>query len=606
MRINPVLLFPVLFAAVTVRPASGQTQVSVLTHHHDNSRTGANLQETVLTKANVNSSTFGKLAYRLVDGNVYAQPLIISGVNMGNGVTKDIAIVATENNSVYAFDADDVNQNSTTAQIWQKNFGPAIDYLTLYGAIGAAFCTDITLQIGITATPVVMLKGGQGTQSGVVFVTSKSLVNGTYTYKLFALSLTDGSILSSTPISGEVPGTGAGSTGSGANARIVFNPKLQLGRPALLLVGNTLYIAFGGHCDAGTYHGWVFAYDVSNPATPKRTGILCTTPNGKGPTFNGDVVEGLGGIWMSGEGPAADDSGNIYVVTGNGSYDGKTEFSDSVVKLNLNGGRLSVVDWFTPQNQDVLKDHDYDLGSGGVALIPGTHLALAGGKEGRMYLLDSNNLGKGATQSLHSLQVTHDPVVANSLGYNIHGTPVVWPRPNEIYVYVMGEEDPLKQYRLVPDPTQGWKFDSDSPFRVSSATAPYQDYPTGLFSPTRNAAVWMPGGFLTISANGTNDDSGIVWVNMPYDDNANHKVVRGVLRAFDASDVSKTELWDSESTGRDNDRLGQFAKFAPPVVANGKVYVGTFQAETILADNRHVKANVGDQPALVIYGLLPK
>jgi hypothetical protein len=599
-------LKPFLLLLASTAVVSAQTAVGVLTHHNNNGRTGANLTETVLTTNNVNRATFGKLAYRIVDGNVSAQPLVASGITVGNS-TKNIAIVATENNSVYAFDADDTNQGSTTAQLWHRNLGPAIDYLPLYTSLGNGGCTDITLQIGITATPVVVTKTANGLHTGVVFVTSKSQTGGIYTYKLIALDLRDGHVVSTVNIHGDVPGTGAGATGSGANSRIVFSPKLQLNRPALLLNDNALYIAFGGHCDTGNYHGWVFSYDVSNPAAPARSGVLCTTPNGKGPRFNGEIVEGLGGIWMSGEGPAADAAGNIYVATGNGSFDGKTEFGDSVLKLKQDGGRLKVLDWFTPQNQDVLKDHDYDLGSGGVALIPGTHLAIAGGKEGRLYLLDTDRLGKGMTGSLRSLQVTHDPVVLHSLGYNIHGTPVVWARDNDIFIYLMGEEDPLKQYRLVRDASAegaGWKFEGDTPYRASAITAPYPNYPAGVFSPTRHDAVWMPGGFVSLSADGTKDGSGVLWVTMPFDDNGNKKVVRGVLRAFHASDVSLPELWNSESTGRDNDRLGQFAKFAPPTVANGKVYVGTFQAETILENNHHVKATLGDQPALVIYGLL--
>jgi outer membrane protein assembly factor BamB len=308
---------------------------------------------------------------------------------------------------------------------------------------------------------------------------------------------------------------------------------------------------------------------------------------------------------MSGEGPAIDESGNVYVATGNGTYNGTTDFSDSVLKMKLQGGQLRLLDWFTPTDQVELKDDDYDLGSGGVALVPNSHLAIAGGKEGRLYLLDRNNLGKGASVSLQSFQVTHEPVPSHLLGYNIHGTAVIWPRDSEMYVYVMGEEDPLKQFRLVPDAAgAGWRFDPGAPFKVSTESAPYPDFPTGVFSPTRGRPVWMPGGFLELSANGTKDGTGILWVNMPFDDNANRQVVRGILRAFDASDVSKGEIWDSESTGRDNDRLGQFAKYCPPVVANGKVYVATFQQETILVTGAHIKAAVGDQPALVIYGPL--
>jgi hypothetical protein len=593
-----------LLRSVTVCLAvSAFAQVSVLTQHNNNARTGANLEETTLKVANVTKAGFGKLAYRIVDGNIYAQPLIVSQVNIPNRTTKNIAIVATENNSVYAFDADDTNQNSTTAQVWRTSLGPALDSFALYSAIGKPMCVDITLQVGITSTPVVMMKS-QPAGSGVVFTAAKSKTGNNYTYTLFSLDLASGAKLGSIPIQGQVPGQGLGSTGSGANAKIVFNPLYQLNRPALLLVGNVLYVAFGGHCDVGPYHGWVFAYDVSNPAAPKKLAVICTTPNGKGPLFNGEPVEGWGGIWMSGEGPAADEAGNVYVVTGNGTYDGKTEYSDSVIKMKLDGGALKILDWFTPMNQVELKDYDYDLGSGGAAVVPNSHLLVAGGKEGRLYLLDRDNLGKGAAASLQSFQVTHDPIPAHKLAYNIHGTPVFWPRTNDMYFYVMGEEDPLKQYRLIPDPgPAGWKFDAAIPFKTSPESAPYPNFPAGEFVPTRTDPVWMPGGFMTLSAMGSMDGTGVLWVAMPFAGNANAGVVRGILRAFDASDVSKGELWDSESTGNQNDSLGQFAKFCPPTVANGKVYVATFQQEIVEANQTHVKAVPGDQPALVIYGL---
>jgi hypothetical protein len=574
-----------------------QGQVSVLTHHGDAARTGANLNETSLTAAKVKSGNFGKLVYRLVDGDVYAQPLIVAEGT--GGQTKNVAIVATENNSVYAFNADDVNPNSTIFQLWRASLGPPIDSATLYTAVGKPTCSDLTTQIGITGTPVVQIAPNQPSQ-GVVFAAAKSKSGNQYSYTLYALNLADGTTLSSIPFQGSVPGTGYGS----ANGRIAFNPMYQLNRPALLLIGSVLYAAFGGHCDSGPYHGWIFAIDVSNPKALRQLALLCTTPNGKGPQFDNQNVEGMGGIWMSGAGAAADGSGNVYVVTGNGTYDGKTEFSDSVLKLKLNGGQLQVSDWFTPANQTLLKDYDYDLGSGGVAVVPNGHQLIAGGKEGRLYLLDSNNLGKGAMPSGQSFVATR-PLPNPPLAYNIHGTPVFWPRGSETYVYLLGEESPLMQYTLSQDPSdQMWKFNLDAAaVKSSKETAPYPNFPAGLFTQNRTENVWMPGGFLTVSANGATDNTGIVWATMPFASNANPMVVRGVLRAFNASDVSTGELWDSESTGNDADRLGQFAKFCPPVVANGKVYVATSQQETVLEDGRHIKATNGDQPALAIYGI---
>jgi hypothetical protein len=583
-------------------------QVDVLTRHNDNARTGSNLAETHLNPGNVNKSKFGKLAFRIVDGNVYAQPLIFSQAKVqGRPAPTNVLLVATEHNSVYAFDSEDVNQTSTTAQLWHVGsdvLGEHVESIDLANDIGAPGCVDLTTEVGITSTPTIKVTKATAPKEGVVFVVAKSKsAAGIYSYTLFALGLANGQKIGSTVIQGEVSGAGVGSNAG----KISFDPKFELNRPALLLNGNTLYVAFGGHCDHGPYHGWVFAYDVSNAAAPKFLDVFCTTPNGKGSEF-----ESRAGIWMSGEGPAVDASGNVYFVTGDGTFNGTTDFGDSVVKVKLSGGKIQVNDWFTPQNQEDLKEQDADLGSGGALLLPNSHLLLAGGKEGRLYLIDRDHMGKGATPSLQSFQVTHDPEHNPLQYYNIHGAPVIWPRTGETLVYMNGEENPLKQYRLVPDTTPGgagWKFESTQPFKNSMdcstkpncVSAPYPNFPTGEFGRPGRDRIDMPGGFLSLSANGATD--GILWVAMPFSLNANHGVVQGVLRALDASDVSKDELWDSENTGNDNDHLGQFAKFCPPTVANGKVYVATFQQEVIGNDGIHRKVQGGDQPAVAIYGL---
>lgn len=584
-------------------------QVDVLTHHNDNARTGANLNETTLTVANVNSRTFGKLARRVVDGNIYAQPLIVSQAKAINrSGPASLAIVATEHNSVYAFDADDTDQNSTTAKIWQTGpdvLGTPIESAPFYAELGMPQCADLTTEIGITGTPAIqILKAATATNSaeGIVFVAAKSKLGAAYKYNLFALNLSDGSKIGSIAIEGQVRGRGMGSTGAGANSKLTFDPRLHLNRPGLLLVGNTLYVAFGGHCYKGSYHGWLFAYDVSNPQALKQIGVLCITPNGKAPLVNGVMLDGLGGIWMSGEGPSVDDMGNIYFSTANGTYNGTTDFGDSVVKTRLESGGIKVLDWFTPSNETLLKNADLDLGSSGAIVIPNTHLLIAAGKEGRMYLLDRNNLGKETLPAVQSFQVTHEFHLP--FAYNIRGS-AVWARTGEIFVYMNGEEDPIRQFRLIPDPASsaGWKFDPPGPFKSSTVSAPYPNFPDGQFGRADREPVWMPGGFMSISASGTTGNSGILWVAMPLNGNANKAVVRGVLRAFDASDVSKPQLWDSESTGDGNDRLGHFAKFNPPTIANGKVYVATFQEEIVTAHGRHLKDPQGDPPALVIYGL---
>jgi hypothetical protein len=327
---------------------------------------------------------------------------------------------------------------------------------------------------------------------------------------------------------------------------------------------------------------------------------------------------------MSGNGPAVDESGDIYLSVGDGSNDGTastTDFGDTVVKISLDAAnRIRVRDWYAPANQRELKEKDQDLGSAGVVPIPNSRLLLAGGKEGRMYLIDRNAMGKGGP-SLDSFIATRDKTGEHY--YNIHGAPVIWKRSDGMFVYVNGEESPLNRYKLVPDTVPGgagWKFDSQTPrnrfdplrpFATSCAqldalnctSAPFTPFPTGMFGNKSRGMVWMPGGFLSLSADQDKAGTGIIWDSMPYADNANMAVVPGVLRAFDASNVSH-QLWDSEHGHDQNDKLGQFAKFCLPVVANGKVYVSAFQAEMIReADKMHTKDSGGDQPALAIYGL---
>jgi len=584
-------------------------QVNVLTRHNDSSRTGANLNETILTPSNVNKDHFGKLATRVVDGNIYAQPLIVSQAKVaGRRTPVNVAVVATEHNSVYAFDADDTRPASATALIWKTGpavLGQHIESSDLYTSIGSPECSDLTTEIGITSTPAIKMTGHEG----VVFVVAKSRRGGQYSQRLFALNLADGAKLGSISIEGESRGTGVGSniSAEGADATIRFDPKLQLNRPALLLDGNILYIAFGGHCDQGKYHGWVFAYDVSDPKAPKKIDAFCNTPNGTGLRS-----ESRAGIWMSGEGPSVDSEGNIYFVSGDGTYNGSTDFGNSLVKARLAGGKIRIGDWFTPENQELLKNKDVDFGSTGAVLLPNSHLLLAGSKDGRIFLLDRENLGKGDSPALEAIQVTHEPDLRPDppLFYNLHGT-VIWARAHEIFAYFSGEEDPVKQYKLIPDADHGWRFAPGGAYRSSEncpakpncVAAPYPNFPNGMFGHADRDSIWMPGGVMALSANGDVDGSGVLWVAMPYSVNANHGVVRGVLRALDASDISKPELWDSEHTGNDRDRLGEFAKFCPPTVANGKVYVSAFQREIVSRDGVHSKAPQGGPSALVIYGL---
>jgi hypothetical protein len=609
MQLRTAALLLNLFVSAEVIAA--QPKIDSLTHRYDNTRSGVNLQETILKKSNVNTKSFGKLTFRNVDGNIYAQPLVVTQaaiLNRANPV--NVVIVATEHNSVYAFDADDLSADPptgvTTKALWQRGptaaadgsagLGNSIQTLDLYGRLGATGCADTTTEVGITSTPVIQLTSSAAPRQGVIFVVAKSLANGQANNTLFALSLADGKPLG--------PGVQIQGTVTGPNGPITYDALHEFNRPALLLDQNVLYAAFAGHCDQGDYRGWVFAYDVSNASAPHQLDAFTTTFTQR--TNDQNDKNGRGGIWMSGYGLASDGS-SIYFATGDGSFNAANpsfpEVSDSVIKTKLASGKFQLQDWFSPMDRDKLKTFDTDLGSGGAVLVPNSHLVLAGGKEGVMYLIDRDNMGKGTKAELQSFQVTRAPVnrVANPQNagdiafWNIHGAPVIWPLQGQMFVYVMGEEDHLRQFKLVPDTTNGWRFDTNFK-KVSKETV-------GLPPPNMindvHRDIFMPGGFLTVSASAMDPSTGVVWATMPFKDNANMEVVQGALRAFDASDVSKGELWDSEASGKDN--VGFFAKFNPPVVANGKVFVAAFQQER--KDNgQHFKADGGLLPALVIYG----
>jgi len=612
----PVLLLSI--GLIAAQPVAAQ--VDVLTQRYDNQRSGFNPNETVLRTSNVNDKTFGKLAFRNVDGNIYAQPLVVSQAAIVNRPTPvNVVIVATEHNSIYAFDADDISADPPTGEstkvLWHtgpgdQGLGNPVDSLVLSQKLGlGSACADLTTEIGITGTPTIKLTQTTSPKQGVIFEASKSITGARFNYTLLALNLTDGKPLAS--------GVNiAGSVTEPNGTTITFDPFLELNRPALLLDQNTLYIAFGGHCDTGDYRGWLFAYDVSNTSNPKRLDVFSTTFTTRTNTRD---LNGRGGIWMSGFGPVAAD-GAVFFTTGDGTYNvanpNALELSNSVVRTSLVAGKIQVRDWYAPLNAQNnnnlsgfdLNAFDLDVGSAGPVPIPNSHLLLAGGKEGRWYLIDRNAMGKGNQRSLHSFQVTRAPESrvphptgsGDVLFWNIHGAPVIWPLQGQMFAYVMSEEDVLKQYQLIPDASPaGWKFASDSPLKKSIESVGLPP-PNVLNDPTRNT-VFMPGGFLTLSAHGTDAATGIVWATMPFAENANKMVVRGVLRAFDAMDISGGELWDSEKTG--NDGLGFFAKFNPPVVANGKVYVAAFQQESLDSNTQaHTKALGGLMPALVIYG----
>ena len=466
-------------------------QVDVLTQHNNRDRTGANLRETVLTPANVNVKQFGMLFKRVLDDQVYGQPLVVTHVKIGGG-THDVVYLTTVNNSVYAFDA-----NASTL-LWHVNFGEPAD---LHDAKLA--CLDINGKMGIIGTPVIDAK------SGTLYVVALTRVGDGFMQRLHALDLATGADVANSPATIAAPG---------------FDPLMQNQRPALLLSSGTVYVGYASHCDKDPYHGFLIGYDATSL---KQTAVFNTSPTGMEAS-----------IWQSGQAPAADDAGNIFVVTGNGSWDGKVNFSESFLRLDP---QLKLLDWFTPTNHFQLDKDDDDLNSSGAMLVPGTHLVLGGGKQGVMYVLDTNHLGHlGDEHALEHFQATASHM--HSLVY--------WKSAKDGgLLYVWGQTDHMKVYRV-----DGGKL-GPTPF---------------MTRPEVNRG--HPGAMLSLSANGEKD--GILWAAIHATGDSWHESRPGILHAYDADDVGR-ELWNSWQN-KSRDDCGEYSKIAPPTIANGKVYLASF------------------------------
>jgi uncharacterized protein (TIGR03437 family) len=511
-RLQPLcfLLRPLLLALTITAIVYGQ--VNVLNVNYDTHQTGANLQETSLSPG-TNWSAFGKVGTYAVDGQVYAQPLYVSGVAIG-GVNYNVLFVATMQNSVFAFNAD---SPQSTMPLWQVNLGPPVP-------AGLYNFTDILPQIGILGTPAI-----DATRQ-VMYVVANTLPPGAFSnpvFQLHALSLVDGHEMFGGPvqIAASVPGTGAGSS----NGTIDFDAFQQLQRPGLMLANGELYIAFGSHADAGNYQGWMLQY---NPSTLTATAVYNSAPNGRQAAF-----------WHSGRAPAVDGSGNIIAVTGNGDWDGKANFGESVV--HLSGANLSLLDWYTPQEWSSLNDSDWDLGSAGAILIPGAHYMLAGGKAGMLYLMNYDSLGHlspDTTATVQGVQVNNWGLFQMVLWSDAANGPVVY------------EFDPagvLKAFQIANN-----KLNSTI---LSQYTPPSSFIFAGL----------------SLSANG--GQNGLVWL---VTGNTDLDPQPATLHVLDANNLAK-ELWNSD-TNATRDQPGVFTKFAPPTVANGRVYVPTLSNAVVV------------------------
>jgi uncharacterized protein (TIGR03437 family) len=497
----------VFFCMTVSGCVGGLAQVNVLTANGSNDRTNANLQETKLTPANVSPGKFGKLGSLAVDGQIYSQPLYVSGLSFPNHRTHNVVFVSTLHNSVYAYDADSV---ASPSLLWHVNLGPSVPSSMVFTTYA-----DVSPEVGILSTGVIDL------QRQALYVVAETLVHDAPVFCLHALDLTTGAEKMNGPVvvSATVPGTGVDAL---SNNLVPFVPVQHLQRPGLLETNDAVYIGFGSHADQPPWHGWLMSYDASDLS--KQTGVFMSTPNGWG-----------GAIWQSGRGLAADDQGNIYLITGNGEYDGVQSFSESFVKLA--GAGATLVDWFTPDIWQDLSDSDSDLAAG-PALIPGTHTILGGDKNAAFYLINGDSMGQLSA-----------PVPGQSLWYSgvVNGGMfnfAVFPQPNGAYIYMQGFQDPLKSFQLAAG--------AFNPVPISVAASTVDSPRVGL----------------TISANGASN--GIVWETTA---NFSDPSLPGMLHAYDALDLT-SELWNSDLNAS-RDGLGAFSKFATPTVANGMVYVPT-------------------------------
>jgi hypothetical protein len=506
----------------------------VYMHHNDPARTGQNLKEYALTTANVNSTTFAQLFSCPVDGQLYAQPLYMANLLVGS-TTHNVVFLATEHDSVYAFDAD----SPSCVQLWKTSFlstnvTPMAWTDTANPNIGGGGATnDIFPEIGITGTPVI----DPATNTIYVEAKTKETVgsgcssgNPCYVHRLHALNVVTGAEKFGGPVVISAP---------------KFDPQRHFNRPALLLANGTVYVAMGSHGDIPNWQGWVWGYNASTLA---QSFVFSTS----------DPTSGSNGasVWDGGAGPAADASGNVYVTTGNGTYDGTKNFSETVLKLSPTG---TLLDWFTPFNFSVLDANDIDMGSTGVMILPDAvgstthqHLLIGTGKIAVLYLLDQTNMGRLHSGSNLDLQevIPVPPPNTTQLDGGNYGVPAYW----NGNIYTTGQNFPLSQFTIAN----------------GVIATPQSSVSANTFPPR--------GAIPAVSASGTTN--GIVWV---LDLSAWASNGPAVLDAYDATNVG-TMLFSSPSGG--TGAAGAAVKFTVPTVANGKVYVG-------------------GQASFCVYGLLP-
>jgi hypothetical protein len=503
-------------ATLTVNPVVTSAGTDVTTYHNDTGRTGQNTTETILTQANVNSTMFGLLRKLAVDGRVDAEPLYLSQLSVG-GVTHNVVFIMTEHDSAYAFDAD------TGAQLWKVSLAGSGE--TSSDDRG---CSQVTPEIGITSTPVIDRAAGA---HGILYAVAMSKNSSTFFQRLHALDITTGAELEGGPVTIQAtyPGTGANSSGG----QVVFDPKQYKERAALLLLNGVIYTSWASHCDFNPYTAWIIGY---NQTTLAPTSILNLTPNGS-----------EGSIWQSGGGLAADPQGNIYALIANGTFEttldangfpNKQDYGNGFVKISTTGGNLKVADYFNMSNTVNESGSDADLGSGGALVLPdltyGTastlNLAVGAGKDGNIYVVNRNNMGKWNANSNNVYQE-----LPGAVPNGVWGVPAYF----NTTVYYCDVNATLKSFSIA---------------NGKLSTTPVQ---TG-------ASFTYPGVLPSVSANGTSN--GIVW--------AIENTGTAVLHAFAANDLAQ-ELYNSNQASNGRDHFGSGNKFITPMIADGKVFAAT-------------------------------
>ncbi|MDP4283978.1 MAG: hypothetical protein Q8891_06110 [Bacteroidota bacterium] len=506
----------------------------VATQHNNNTRSGYNDRETILTTNNVNKQQFGKLFSLSVDDQVYSQPLIAGDITLSNN-KHNVVYIATVNNTVYAYDGDN-------GQLyWQKNYTaqgmrpPRNTDMT--GACGGYY-SDFSGNIGIVGTPVI------DSATLTIYFVARSTDGTNYVQYLHAVNILDGNEMPGSPV--KITATYNGNGGGSVNNVITFDSQKQNQRQALTLLNGIVYITFSSHCDWGPYHGWILGY---NATTLQQQIVYNDTPNGD-----------AGGIWESGSGMAADNQGNLYVVIANGSVGYNNDPTnlinrgESALKLTPTSTSLKVNSYFTPFNYQYLESNDFDYGCMGAFLIPNSNYYVTGGKDGSFYLLNKDNMG-GFLPSTNNVQQT---IMLTQIPA-MHCQPSYYKGLSGEYVFLWSENDQLRAFPFIRNTNL---------FDISHVITSSVIGPSG-----------ESGAILSVSSNGTKDSTGILWASYPSNGDANQSVRPGILRAFDANDITK-ELWNNNQDANDNS--GNYAKFSAPTIANGHVYLATFSNQVIV------------------------